>query len=330
MSVSRNVFAGRLCCAPVRVGVERPSCRPALPSEDDEPADAFSMKTLPATFPSFRHYVSLLFILSFLVLVQGAKAAGEITYDAQDKLPVARLDGLIDTYNNMIESYNAHIQEIGYPAESLASQKERIDELKGMITELKRRVESAKASRGEFPSPAQVPWGSAPKQVAELMTKRGAKLTEQSAAQSEFSGGEFAGEAAHRWAFKFFNDQLYEVQIYFSSTAQSMELFRHWNEVIATKYMIADVAQKISHEKGFNALSGSFQKLNSDTASRNASAANAMVIGAWQPTARWNFGNGNRIDLVAATTDMVVIIYVNGAIKKAKDAAPKASSVKDL
>lgn len=275
-------------------------------------------------------------LLIVLCLLLSIGAFAGTSFDPKDPFPAAPLDGMIASYNSKVISYNDLAESlVQFPKDrdnierTRGELKASMETLKKQIEELQSLLDSAKASRGQFPDAAQIPWGSTAKQVAELMTKRGAKLTEQSASQSEFSGGEFAGEEARRWAFRFVNDRLYEVQVYFASTAQSMELFRHWHEALATKYGITDVAQQL-YFRGFGVQSSSFRDTEPSTAGKRASAANAMITNSWQPTVRWSFAGGSRIDLVAASTDMVAIVYVNGAIKTANSGAPKTSSAKDL
>jgi hypothetical protein len=287
-------------------------------------------------------------VLSLIVVARTFAETPELTidYDAKTALIYPERD-LVSEVNHAIGEYN---NEIRLPVSkeriqaeqrqmNIAELKQKVATLKDALAKERARLASAKASRvaQPFPECAQLPWGSSPQTVTDLLTKRGAK----SAATTDttkltFRGGTLAGETVHLWECKFTGGKLAAVTVYFQRSNEGLELFREWNATLAQKYHIADIAQDLRYSGMAVDVANYSFKTRMTEANMMADQAQAMgdaLTGKWRPSVGWSFADNSRIALLLASPSAVAIAYVNGPLEAENQTAhekAKQEGTKDL
>lgn len=269
-----------------------------------------------------------------------------IDYDAKTAFVYPERD-LVSEVNHAIGEYNNEIRlpvsqeriQAEQHQQNIAYWKEKVTTLKDALAKERARLANAKASRSgqPFPECAQLPWGSSPQTVTDLLTKRGAKSAATTdTTKLSFRGGTLAGENVHLWECKFTGGKLYAVTVYFQRSNEGLELFREWNAVLAQKYHIADIAQDLAYSGAAVDVADYSFKTRLTDANQMANQAQAMgdaITGKWRPTLGWSFAGESRIALLLASPSAVAIAYVNGQLEREGTAAhekAKREGTKDL
>lgn len=268
-----------------------------------------------------------------------------IDYDAKTALQYPERS-LVSQVNRAVSDYNAEghrkpadATQAEWHQQNLAALKAKVTTLKAALAKERARLESAKASRSALPFPecAQLPWGSSPQTVTEMLLKRGAKAApDTNTTRLAFRGGTLAGENVHLWECKFTGGKLYAVTVYFQRSNEGLELFREWNAVLAQKYHVADIAESLAYSgTSIDVADYSFKTRTTD-ANLMADEAQAMgdcLAGKWRPAVQWSFAGESRIALLLASPSSVAIAYINGQLEReglnAKQKA-KQEGAKDL